>query len=67
MSPEEPDSPESSYRAYEVDRNDHIVSFTPITAHSDDEAVEKTKAIPDGRVIELWNRDRLVIRLPPKD
>ena len=67
MTPEEPDAPENSYRAYELDGTDHIVSFTQIAAHSDDEAVEKTMAIADGRVIELWNRDRLVIRLPPKD
>ena len=55
----------SSYRAYEIGEDGKVQDSTNIFAASDDDAVEQVRAMADGRVVELWDRSRMVLRLPP--
>lgn len=55
------------YRAYVVGDDDHFVGCEPMICHDDEEAISKARGLVDGHDVELWNGDRLVIRLfaPP--
>ena len=55
---------EIAYRAYEVNSEDRIVTFTIITAASEDHAVEQARSMADGCTIELWDRGRMIARFP---
>ena len=52
-----------TYRAYLIDENDKIVSFKPVDADADDEALEVAKQFVDGHDVEVWLLDRRVGRL----
>ena len=52
------------YRAYIVSREGHFLGAEILSECADDEAAEKAaQKLVDGHDVELWDRDRLVIRL----
>ena len=56
-------NPVQEYRAYSVGDDDHFVGFEEMVCRDDGEAVAKAKQLVDGHDIEVWNGERLVIRL----
>lgn len=64
---EDAGSTQPAYRAYEIGENDRVISFEVIEATSDDDAVRQAHAIARGRLIELWDRGRLVVRIKAAD
>jgi len=54
------------YRAYTVGPDGHFVGFEPLVCADDAEAIENAKRLVRDDAIELWQRDRFVIRLEPK-
>ena len=64
MRGENTESDETAYRAYELNSEDRIVTFTIVTAASEDEAVEQARLMADGCTIELWDRERMIARFP---
>jgi hypothetical protein len=56
------------YRAYIIGIEGRFIGAEVLSNHVDDAAaIEATKQLIDGHDIELWDRDRLVVRLTPKD
>ena len=53
-----------AYRAYELNAEDRIVTFTIVTAVSEDEAIEQARSMAGGCTIELWDRGRMIARFP---
>ena len=55
------------YRIYELHDGKHV-SRPPriLEALDDDVVIEKAKQLLDGIVLEVWERDRIVVRLEPK-
>jgi hypothetical protein len=54
------------YRFYILDPDAHIPAPPTIDDCRDDQAAaQKAKRHLDGKAIEVWNLDRLVIRLEP--
>jgi hypothetical protein len=53
------------YRVFTVDRDAHLVSYRKFTCKDDAEAIIWAKQLIDRFPVELWNDDRLVIRLEP--
>jgi hypothetical protein len=54
------------YRAYIVGKDGHFASVEFLDSHPDDAAaIEAAKQLLAGHDIELWDRDRLIIRLEP--
>jgi hypothetical protein len=56
----------AEYRAYTVADDGHFDGFEPLICDNDDAAVAKTCSMLDGKDIELWSGERLVIRLTPR-
>lgn len=56
--------PETAYRAYMLDENDHILAAVALDAANNQEATTKATALMDGRPIEIWEGSRMVARLP---
>jgi hypothetical protein len=54
-----------TYRAYLVDQNDRVVSFKPIDAETDEQAVTAARRFADGCDVEVWLLGRKVARLKP--
>jgi hypothetical protein len=58
----------ADYRVYQLDESGHIRNPPKTLAcESDEAAIQRAKRLIDGQDIELWQLDRLVIRLSPKD
>lgn len=55
---------EVAYRAYEIGDDGKIERSTPILAQSDDDALAQAQQLVNGRDVELWDRGRLIARLP---
>jgi hypothetical protein len=55
--------PVQEYRAYTVGIDGHFIGFEPLVCRDDGEAVAKAKRLVDGHDIEVWNGERLVVRL----
>ncbi len=56
------------YRAFRVSPEGRISeAAVQIDAADDDEAIAQARQLVDGVGIEVWDRARLVIALPPKD
>jgi hypothetical protein len=56
-----------TYRIYYTGSDGHIVAPPEIIEGSDDkDAIEKARQFADGRTIELWDRDRLLIKIEVK-
>jgi hypothetical protein len=53
------------YRVFTVGRDAHLVSYRKFTCKDDSEAIIWAKQLMDRFPVELWNDDRLVIRLEP--
>ena len=51
------------YRAYAVGHDGHFARCTEMICHDDGEAVAKAKRLASDSDIEVWNRNRFVIRL----
>jgi hypothetical protein len=52
------------YRLYQLTKDNHIRAAPIILSFAtDDEAVQHARQLVDGYDIEVWDRDRLVIRL----
>ncbi|MCW6507974.1 hypothetical protein [Lichenifustis flavocetrariae] len=54
-----------SYRLYQLGEDGHIKAFSIIAAKTDEEAIQQAQALIDGDTRELWDRDRLIVRLEP--
>jgi hypothetical protein len=52
-----------TYRAYFIDSDDRVVSFKPIEAEDDNQAMQAARQYIDGKDIEVWLLDRKVGRL----
>ena len=57
----------AEYRAYIVGDDGHIVSFRAFICDTDADATVWAKQMVDGHDVELWSRERFVIRLRPSD
>jgi len=55
-----------AYRVYLLEHDGRVVSETPLVCSDDVEASKQAKHFIGRYVIELWNGDRLIIRLQPK-
>lgn len=55
------------YRLYFIDGSGHIRHAVELECADDDAARAQAMKHADGRVLELWNRDRLVWRQDPAD
>jgi hypothetical protein len=53
----------AGYRAYLLDKEDHITAYRPIEADSDAEALEIAKQFVERHDVEVWLHDRKVGRL----
>lgn len=56
----------SNYRLYEFGDDNRICGATSLAADTDDDAIEQARRKADGRVLELWDRSRLILRLLPR-
>ena len=55
------------YRAYIIGLDGHFIRVEFLSKHADDaSAIEAARQIVDGHDVELWDRDRMVIRLVAK-
>jgi hypothetical protein len=54
-----------TYRAYLIDENNRVVSYKPVDADSDAEALQAAREFVDGCDVEVWDRDRKIGRLEP--
>ena len=53
------------YRLYFLNQSDHIMEFLAFEAADDGAAVVTARSRSRGRPVELWQRDRLVMRRGP--
>jgi hypothetical protein len=58
--------PMAEYRAYVIGSDGHIVSATELVCENDEAAIAEVKTLLLDRTIEIWSRDRFVIRLGPE-
>ena len=54
------------YRVFFLDFTGHIVRADVLDCRDDGEAIDKAHQIADGCSVELWDRARRVIVIPPK-
>ena len=52
-----------TYRAYLIDKTDRVISFHPVEAERDEEALIAAQKFVDGHDVEVWLLDRKVGRL----
>ena len=57
----------AEYRAYIVGDDGHIVSFRAFICDTDADATVWATQMVDRQDVELWSRERFVIRLRPSD
>jgi hypothetical protein len=54
-----------AYRIYFIDRANHISRPSEIVECADDqEAIKKAEQLVEGQDLELWERDRFIMRIP---
>jgi hypothetical protein len=51
------------YRLYKVGRDGRFCGVEIIECRDDQEAIEQAKQAAKGRDVELWDRDRFIVRL----
>jgi hypothetical protein len=56
----------TDYRVYIVGRDGHFVSAIQLDCPNDNAAIESAKQFVNGHGIELWQRDRIVVKLDRK-
>jgi hypothetical protein len=55
------------YRAYIIGIDGHFIKAEFLSNHANDAAaIEAARQLVDGHDVELWDRDRMVIRLAQK-
>ena len=52
------------YRVYYVSAADHIVDALDLVCQDETTAVYQANRLGNGRALELWERDRLIVRFP---
>jgi hypothetical protein len=52
----------TDYRVYIIDDDDHIKRRVDLDCADDDAAIEYAKQYIDGHDVELWQRDRRIVR-----
>ncbi len=52
------------YRLYFFGEDGHIESVAVLIAETDEEAISLATALTDARMMELWNRGRVVKSFP---
>lgn len=52
-----------TYRAYFIDASDRVVSYQPINADGDAEALQAARRFVDACDVEVWLLDRKIGRL----
>ena len=57
----------SDYRAYIVDTDGHFKSSEIIVAESDEQVLKIAEQFVDGHDVELWQLDRKIAVLRPKN
>jgi hypothetical protein len=58
----------TEYRLYQLDKAGHIDGPPDgIVCESDEAAIERAKHFVNGHDIEVWQLDRLVVRLPSQN
>jgi hypothetical protein len=57
----------SDYRAYIVGTDGHFKSSETIVAESDEQALKIAEQFVDGHDVELWQLDRKIAVLRPKN
>jgi hypothetical protein len=55
------------YRAYIIGRDGHFVEAINLDCEHDAAAVESAKQLINGHDVELWQQDRMVVKLPSDD
>jgi hypothetical protein len=67
LPPDHSESASSAYRAYLIGQSGKVEGSVTIFADNDDDATQQARSLAYRFEIELWDRSRVVIRLPPKD
>jgi hypothetical protein len=58
----------NEYRLYQLDTSGHIAGPPDgFNCEEDGEAIERARRMMDANDVELWQMDRLVIRLKPRE
>jgi hypothetical protein len=57
----------SDYRAYIVDHDGHFLTSAALECVDDEDAKQQAQLLVDGHDVELWQRDRKVMRFPHRD
>lgn len=60
------ETPSKPYRLILLDAAGRVLRTKLIPACAEADAVARTRDLMDGRPIELWDGDRLVLRLDPQ-
>ena len=55
------------YKAYSVGEDGHFLQYRAFVCANDADAIVWAKQLQDGHPIELWNKERFIIRIdsPP--
>jgi hypothetical protein len=52
-----------TYRAYLMDADDRVVSYRPIDADTEADALKAARGFAEGCAVEVWHLDRMIGRL----
>jgi hypothetical protein len=53
------------FRAYIVGSDGHVTHRVDLRCLDEEDAKRQAKRLVDGRAVELWDRDRKIIRFEP--
>jgi hypothetical protein len=53
----------AEYRAYIIGDDGRFIGFEPLACRDDADAITQGRRMVDCRDVEIWNRERFVIRL----
>lgn len=51
------------YRAHRIGHDGHIISVTLLVCADDTDAIDQADQLANEFAVELWQRDRLIIRM----
>ena len=60
-------TPPKPYRVLLLDTAGRVLRTKVLSACEEADAIARAHALMDGRAVELWDGDRLVLRLNPPD
>jgi hypothetical protein len=55
------------YRIYSIGLDGHATTADDFECASDQDAIKKTLRVAEGHDIELWERDRFIVRMFSKE